>query len=85
MSREPLAARDGKDDSFVTVSVNSLLSPERPINNTRIERFFSCLWASVCYGLLSIIGCKTPSYSQECSMGCYMVCMNMLQMLCVSV
>lgn len=34
-----MAASDGKDDSFVTVSVNSLLSPERPFNNTGEERF----------------------------------------------
>lgn len=28
---------------------------------------FSCLLASVCCGLLSLIGCKTPTLTQECA------------------
>lgn len=51
MSLEPLAASDGKDDSFVTVSVNSLLSPERPINNTGRESF------TLVSGSVDAVGC----------------------------
>lgn len=55
MSREPLAASDGKDDSFVTVSVNTLLSPERTINNT--ER-----------GSLAFLGLCTLGCCQLCAL-----------------
>lgn len=64
MSWEPFAASDGKDDSFVTVSVNSVLSPEQPINNGEKREDFSWLKVSICRGMLSCLSCKIPSFTE---------------------